>query len=83
MGVFQNRVLKKIFWPRTGETNGFGRRLHNADLHELHSSSSDQTKTDETGRASEAYVWEEAQIQGFGGEIRGKEITCKIREYKG
>jgi hypothetical protein len=38
VGVFQNRVLKKTFWFRTGETNGDGRRLHNVDLHELHSS---------------------------------------------
>jgi len=66
MGVFQNRVLKKTFWSRTGKTNGVGRR----DLHELHSSIKFelgyQTKKDETGGASETcasgYVW----IQGFG-----------------
>jgi hypothetical protein len=37
-GVFQCRVLKKIFWFTTGETNEEGRRLHSRDLHELHSS---------------------------------------------
>lgn len=40
MGVFQNRVLNKPVWSRTGETNGDGRRLHIGDVHKRHSSSS-------------------------------------------
>ena len=32
VGGFQNRLLKKTFWSRTGETNGDRRRLHNVGL---------------------------------------------------
>jgi len=60
--VFQNRVLKMTFWSRTGETNGDGRRLHNADLHELHSSSGlrwvIKPRRTKTGEANETYAWE-------------------------
>jgi hypothetical protein len=35
--VFENRVLRKIFGPKR-EENGLWRKLHNDELHSLHSS---------------------------------------------
>jgi hypothetical protein len=36
--VFQNRVLRKIFGPKRDEVTGEWRKLHNEELHCLHSS---------------------------------------------
>jgi hypothetical protein len=36
--VFENRVLRRIFEPRTGEVTGEWRKLHNGELHDLNSS---------------------------------------------
>jgi hypothetical protein len=36
--VFENRVLRRIFGPKTDKVTGFWRKLHNEDLHNLHSS---------------------------------------------
>jgi hypothetical protein len=36
--VFANRVLRKIFWPKTDEVTGDLRRLHNEELYDLYSS---------------------------------------------
>jgi hypothetical protein len=36
--VFENRVLRRIFGPKRGEVNGDWRKLHNEELHNLHSS---------------------------------------------
>jgi hypothetical protein len=30
--VFENRVLRRIFWPKRGEVTGEWRRLHNEEL---------------------------------------------------
>ena len=35
--VFENRILKRIFWPKIDE-NGDWRRLHNEELHSLNRS---------------------------------------------
>jgi hypothetical protein len=35
--VFQNRVLRRIFGPETDEVTGDLRKLHNEELHNLHS----------------------------------------------
>jgi hypothetical protein len=35
--VFENRVLKKIFGPESGEVTGGWRKLHNEELHNLYS----------------------------------------------
>jgi hypothetical protein len=40
LGVFQNRVLRKIFEPKRDEVTGEWRKLHNKELHELYSSPS-------------------------------------------
>jgi hypothetical protein len=36
--VFENRVLKKTFGPKTDEVRGNWRRLHNEELYDLYSS---------------------------------------------
>jgi len=36
--VFENRVLRRIFWPRRDEVTGEWRKLHNEELNGLYSS---------------------------------------------
>ncbi|KAJ4436521.1 hypothetical protein ANN_16552 [Periplaneta americana] len=36
--VFENKVLRKIFWAKRDEVTGERRKLHNAELHALYSS---------------------------------------------
>ena len=36
--VFENKVLRKIFWAKKDEITGEWRKLHNAELHALYSS---------------------------------------------
>jgi hypothetical protein len=36
--VFENRVLRGIFWPKRDEATGEWRRLHNEELNDLYSS---------------------------------------------
>jgi len=36
--VFENRVLRKIFGPKSDKVTGEWRRLYNEELNELHSS---------------------------------------------
>jgi hypothetical protein len=38
--VFKNRVLRRIFGPKRDEVTGGWRKLHNEELHGLHTSSS-------------------------------------------
>jgi hypothetical protein len=38
--VFENRVLRRIFGPKTDEVTGDWRKLHNEELHNLYSSPS-------------------------------------------
>jgi hypothetical protein len=40
LGVFKNRVLKKMFGPKRDEVTGEWRKLHNEELHDLYSSPS-------------------------------------------
>jgi hypothetical protein len=40
LGVFENRVLRIIFEPKRDEMTGEWRKLHNEELHDLHSSPS-------------------------------------------
>jgi hypothetical protein len=35
--VFENRVLRRVFWPKRDEVTGEGRKLHNEELNELYS----------------------------------------------
>jgi hypothetical protein len=38
--MFENRVLRMIFGPKRDEVTGEWRKLHNEELHDLHSSPS-------------------------------------------
>jgi hypothetical protein len=40
LGVFENRVLSRIFGTRRDEVTGEWRKLHNEELHDLYSSPS-------------------------------------------
>jgi hypothetical protein len=40
LGVFGNRVLRRIFGPKRDEVTGEWRKLHNGELHDLCSSPS-------------------------------------------
>jgi hypothetical protein len=40
LGVFEYRVLRRIFGPKRDETTGEWRKLHNEELHDLDSSPS-------------------------------------------
>jgi hypothetical protein len=40
LGVFENRVLRRIFGPNRDEVTGGWRKLHNEELHGLYSSPS-------------------------------------------
>jgi hypothetical protein len=37
LGVFENRVLMRIFGPKRDEVTGEWRKLHNEELHDLYS----------------------------------------------
>jgi hypothetical protein len=37
LGVFENRVLRRIFGPKRDEVTGDWRKLHNENLHNLYS----------------------------------------------
>jgi hypothetical protein len=34
--VFENRVMRKVFWAKTDEVTVEWRKLHNVELHDLH-----------------------------------------------
>ena len=36
--VLENRVLRRIFWPKRDEVTGEWRKLHNEELYDLYSS---------------------------------------------
>ena len=36
--MFENRVLRRLFWPRSDEVTGESRKLHNEELNNLYSS---------------------------------------------
>jgi hypothetical protein len=38
LGLFENRVLSRIFGPKRDEVTGEWRKLHNEELHDLYSS---------------------------------------------
>jgi hypothetical protein len=38
--LFENRVLRRIFGPKKDDVKGGWRKLHNVELHNLHSSPS-------------------------------------------
>jgi hypothetical protein len=77
--VFQNRVLRRIFGPKSDEVTGEWRKLHNEELHNLYSSPDiiRQVKAKEVGGVCSTHGSGEKCVQGFGGKDRRKEITWK------
>jgi hypothetical protein len=79
--VSENRVLRRIFEPKTDEVTGKWTKLHNEELHNLYSSQSiiriiksRKRWVGHVGRMGEkrnAYV--------IGGKARGKETTRKTK----
>jgi hypothetical protein len=72
--VFQNRVLRRIFGPKTEEVTGEWRRVHNEGLHDLHSSPNIIRVIGwkvRWARHVALYPGEVRCIQGFGGATRG------------
>ena len=71
--VFENRVLRNIFWPKRDEVTGEWRKLHKRELNDLYYSPnlSDKIKN-EMSWARSRYGGEEIFIQDFGGEPEGK-----------
>jgi hypothetical protein len=61
-GVFEIKVLRRIFGPKRDEVTGEWRRLHKEELCALHSS------PNEIGRACSTYGVKGRCIQGFDGK---------------
>jgi hypothetical protein len=50
--VFENRVLRRIYGPKRDEATGGWRKLHNEELRDLYSSSSEQVEGERGGAYS-------------------------------
>jgi hypothetical protein len=74
--VLENRVLRRIFGPKTDEVKGVGRQLHSGELHNLYSSPDiiRQIKARRMG-------WGENRVHGFGGKARRKKTTWKTKAW--
>jgi hypothetical protein len=79
--VFENRVMRGIFGPERDEVTGDWRKLHNEELHNLHSCLDiiRQVKAYEVGGVCGTYWGGEKSVQGFGGKSRRKETTGKTK----
>jgi hypothetical protein len=79
--VFEHRVLRKIRGPKWGEVTGKWRRLHNEELHDLHSSPNTiriiKLRRMRWAGACSTNGGEERCVQGFGGETEAKDNTWK------
>jgi hypothetical protein len=77
--VFDNRVLRIIFGPKTDEVTGEWRKLHNEELHILYCSPDiiSQIKSRRMWWAGHVARIGEECVQGFGGKARRKETTWK------
>jgi hypothetical protein len=80
--VFENRVPRKIFGTKRHEMTGGWRKLHNEELHNLHSSSSiiRMIKSRRMRWAGHVAQWVEKDcIKDIGGKARRKETTRKTK----
>ena len=70
--VFENKVLRRLFWPKREGVTGEWRKLHNEELNSLYSSPNIvqviKVEKNEMGRACGTYGGRERCAQGFGGE---------------
>jgi hypothetical protein len=85
--VFENRVLRGVLGPKSGEVTGEWRKFHNGELHNLYSTP-DIIKQIKSRRMR----WEgqvarmgdgENRVQGFGAKARGKKTTWKTEAKMG
>jgi hypothetical protein len=73
--VFENRVLRRIFGPKSAELTGERRKLHNEKLHNLYSSPDiiRQIRSRRMRWAGMWHAWErsrgEESVQSFGGKV--------------
>jgi hypothetical protein len=83
--VFETRVLRRIFGPKTDEVTGEWKKLHNEELHNLYSSSDiiRQIKSRRMMWAGHVVHMGEITVQGFGGKARRKGSTWKTKAYLG
>jgi hypothetical protein len=81
LGVFENRVLRRIFWPKRAEETGEWWKLQSEELHILYSSPSinRQIKARRMRWAGHVACMEEESVQGFVGKARRKETTWKTK----
>jgi hypothetical protein len=79
--VFENRVLRRIFGPKSDGVTGEWRKLHNEELHNFYSSPDiiRQVKANEVGGACGTHGTGEKSVQGFGEKARRKETTGKTK----
>ena len=68
--VFENKVLRRIFWAKRDEVTRQQRKLHNAELNYLYSVHymGDKIEKNEMGGVCSAYGEEERHIQGIDGK---------------
>jgi hypothetical protein len=69
--MFENRVLRKIFGPKTDEGTGEWRELHSEELHNLYSFVH-QIKENEVGRASGTHRGGQKSVKILVGKPKGK-----------
>jgi hypothetical protein len=79
--VFKNRLLRKIFGPKSVQVTGKWKRLQNEELYALYPSPNiiqviKSRRMRWVGHVS-CMEGQERCIQGFGGETRGKETIRK------
>jgi hypothetical protein len=78
--VFENRVLRRIFGPKSDEVTGEQRKLRNDELHNFYSSPNiiRQIMSRRMRWAGHvALMREEKRVQGFDGKARRKDTTWK------
>jgi hypothetical protein len=77
--VFENKVLRRIFGPKTGGVTRGWRNLHNEELHNLYSSP-DIIRMTTSGRMGWAgHVARMLETRNIGGKARRKETTRKTK----
>ena len=74
-------MLRKIFGPKWGEVTGKCQRIHNEEIHNLHSSPNTirviKLRKIEMGRTCSTNGSGKRCVQGFGGETEAKDNIWK------